>query len=280
MFNKDNFRKELKKIVDTFGEGVFLEPRTFYEYVIEYVEKGEDEKKELFLKLIDSSIFVVVYQYRDEPDYIKKEVINVSNSMNIDLSLLFSFTEDLLFALGKNIKLDKVVDKNNNNVETDRNKDLIRQGDDYFKNYKYQDAYDSYLEAFKNGSLLGMLKVGFMLINGYGTPKDLEKGFNYIKEAAKRGLKEAFIILADCYHNGQGVKTDFVKALYWYKKAADAGLAEGYFQLGVAFSRGFGVPRLDYKKAKKFFRIAADMGHPYALEALNELIEKENEVDY
>ena len=58
------------------------------------------------------------------------------------------------------------------------------------------------------------------------------------------------------YEDGQGVTQDYKKALKWYRLAAEQGDATAWHQLGVMHHYGWGV-KTNYKEALKFYRLAA-----------------------
>uniref|UniRef100_UPI00398F27C1 protein sel-1 homolog 1-like isoform X8 n=1 Tax=Pristiophorus japonicus TaxID=55135 RepID=UPI00398F27C1 len=70
--------------------------------------------------------------------------------------------------------------------------------------------------------------------------------------------------LGSAYLYGKGVAVDYEKALKYFKKAADKGWVDGQFHLGVMHYTGLGVKR-DYKVAIKYFHHASQAGHALAL---------------
>jgi hypothetical protein len=65
------------------------------------------------------------------------------------------------------------------------------------------------------------------------------------------------------YFNGKGVPVDYKKAMKWIRLAAEQGDAEAQNILGVAYHDGKGVPQT-YKEAVKWYRLAAEQGHAIA----------------
>lgn len=325
MNNNDSFKKQLKNLVSIYGDELFTDASRFYSLIVDSI-KGCDVEKQVFKRIMKTSLLKTIYKNRKDFPYLEKEAKEIAKNENIKYESLLSFISDLLYSLGieyeykpltntsktqtqvnqsaKNTTQNVVNTSNNpanptsfntnpttnptnqptptvtNNPQIMTDSDLLKMGDEAYNNRKYEEAFNYYKESYEKGNLLAGLKVGEMLLDGIGTQKDIEKGFKLIYKIAKAGLVEAFIALGDCYHYGKGTKTNFRKGFIWYKKAAKKGNRDGYFNLGIAYSRGFGVSRLNYRKAKKYFRKAADLGHPLALDELNRLIEEENQVGY
>ena len=58
------------------------------------------------------------------------------------------------------------------------------------------------------------------------------------------------------YDRGQAVQQDHVEACKWFRKAADQGHPSAQFNLGNAYAEGMGVPQ-DYIEAHKWYNLAA-----------------------
>ena len=325
MHNNDSFKKQLKKLVSTYGDELFTDANRFYSLIVDFV-KGCDLEKQVFKKIMNTNLLKIIYKYRKDFPYLEAEAKNIADNEKIKYESLLSFISDLLYSLGIDYEYKPLISNNQtqkpanqptnntsknvtntsnnptnptsfnnnptsnpvnqpnqtvaNNTQILTDVDLLKMGDEAYEKREFEKAFNYYKESYEKGNLLAGLKMGEMLLDGIGTQKDIEKGFKQIYKMAKAGLVEAFIVLGDCYHYGKGTKTNFRKGFAWYRKAARKGNRDGYFNLGIAYSRGFGVMRLNYRKAKKYFRIAANLGHPLALDELNRLIEEENEVDY
>lgn len=103
------------------------------------------------------------------------------------------------------------------------------------------------------------------------TPEDIQ-AFELFHQAARAGHREAQFHVSDCYVHGFGIRSDGEMALEWLKKSAHSGCAEAQVELG-SFYRGTGslfylwgnaVHRFErnYSEAAKWFRAAAEQGHP------------------
>ena len=76
------------------------------------------------------------------------------------------------------------------------------------------------------------------------------------KERAEQGDAAAQFNLALMYDSGQGVTQDYKKALKWYRLAAEQGYALAQNNLGVMHHYGLGV-KTNYKEALRLYRLAA-----------------------
>lgn len=62
------------------------------------------------------------------------------------------------------------------------------------------------------------------------------------------------------YEKGLGVPKDYEQAFKWFKKAAEQGHPDAQYDLGLMYSRGRGVPQ-DSEQAAKWFKKAAEQEH-------------------
>lgn len=63
------------------------------------------------------------------------------------------------------------------------------------------------------------------------TQPDLEKAFEYIRQAAEMGYAKSQYAMGACYENGEMVEKDIKKAVEWYKKAAKQGHEDSILRL-------------------------------------------------
>jgi hypothetical protein len=64
-------------------------------------------------------------------------------------------------------------------------------------------------------------------MDGTGTQKDLNKGFDFFTKAANAGVAEAQFYLALAYLNGQGTQRDYVSSYQWTTVTQWGGTARG-----------------------------------------------------
>ena len=82
------------------------------------------------------------------------------------------------------------------------------------------EAIKWYTRAAEAGHRMSQYDLGFMLIQGEGAEKDIEKGLWWIEQAAEGGETYAARVLSDIYEKGLfGVEQDAEKAEYWNEKS-------------------------------------------------------------
>ena len=74
------------------------------------------------------------------------------------------------------------------------------------------------------------------------------------------------------YNNGSGVPRDYAEAARWYRRAAEQGHPSAQFKLGVMYHKGEGVPQ-DYAEAVRWYRRATEQGYAGAQNNLGVMYE-------
>lgn len=88
-----------------------------------------------------------------------------------------------------------------------------------------------------------------LYIEGKGTPKNDSKANYWLDKAARQGLREAQVMLADRYYAGVGTPRPYLAhALKWYIKAGEQGDAHAEAMAGKMYYHGQGTKR-DYQEA-------------------------------
>ena len=128
-------------------------------------------------------------------------------------------------------------------------------------------------EAAVNGNPEGQLAWGQMLLNGYGTTRDMEAAFRWFSQAARAGLADAFNMVGRCHERGWGVPIDAAAAVAWYRRAADKGHAWAQYNLGCQYLHGSGVAQ-DYAQALSLFVRSARQGNEKAMNKLGRFREE------
>ena len=84
------------------------------------------------------------------------------------------------------------------------------------------EAIKWYTKAAESGHAESQYDLGFMLILGEGTGKDIAKGIWWMEQAVKDGDRYAARVLSDIYREGLfGVEVDFGKADFWNRRYGD-----------------------------------------------------------
>ena len=97
--------------------------------------------------------------------------------------------------------------------------------------------------------------LGYMLLRGWGTEKNYDQAFKYVKESADLGNAFSNADLGKMYQEGLGTEKDYFEAYHRYRSAADNGLSVAYYRLGLMFDNGIGVEK-NTKKAQELFQKA------------------------
>lgn len=85
-------------------------------------------------------------------------------------------------------------------------------------------AFKFYLSSAEGGDYNGMANSAYCFGEGVGTEKDVNKAFEYYKQAAELGQWFAMSNLGGwCYLYGNGTEKDVDKAIYWLTRAAEEG---------------------------------------------------------
>lgn len=94
-----------------------------------------------------------------------------------------------------------------------------------------------------------------------------EAYFRRIRDAAKAGIVEAQVSLAEAYFHGRGAPTNRVESVRWYRSAAVAGDPAAQASLGLCLLRGWGCER-NPAEAVEWYGRAARQGN---MAAMNDL---------
>ncbi|EKD71714.1 MAG: hypothetical protein ACD_46C00114G0003 [uncultured bacterium] len=126
-----------------------------------------------------------------------------------------------------------------------------RQESSYEKNYASTDSATD---------------MGMRYLLGRGVPKNNEKAFSYLSEAADND-PFAQNEIAYLYATGKGTKQDYAKAFKYYQKAANHDLASAQYNLGLFYLYGLGTEP-NKTLARKWFQKSAAHGFEPAKQAL------------
>ena len=108
------------------------------------------------------------------------------------------------------------------------------------------------------------LRLGRMLLEGTGVPKDEAASLRWFMTAARDHDIESMNMVGRCYENGWGIAVDMAAAAHWYRRAAERGDAWAQYNLGHLLLDGNGVTQ-DHAAAFTWYGKAASQGHARAL---------------
>jgi len=135
---------------------------------------------------------------------------------------------------------------------------------------------EEYLEkAFAEENFeAGRLLVQF-LREGTVLPKDEQRAFQIVAQAAEGGNAEAQLFLGQLYQEGSGTPVDPGKAVASFLAAAEAGNLKAMNRLGELYAFGGLSVERDPAEARKWFTQASEAGFPAAHLGLALLIDQE-----
>ena len=151
----------------------------------------------------------------------------------------------------------------------------------------YAAAAKWYRKAAEQGDADAQCNLGVCYDHGQGVEQDQAEAVKWFRKAAEHGDADAQSGLGGCYYRGQGVEGDFQQADKWYRKAAEQGSLEAQCGLGTMYylralvsdgaAKGTSHPPAtdttkDYLEAAKWFRQAAEKGHPGAQAGLGGIL--------
>jgi len=117
------------------------------------------------------------------------------------------------------------------------------------------------------GFVPSMYRVARALRVGRGARRNEKKAFEFYLKAANKNHTKSQYFVGLMYVAGMGVAKDLTKGIEWLKKAVFSGDGDAKAYLGYLSEFGIGMPK-DLKTAKRLYREAARMQHPFAKERL------------
>lgn len=170
-------------------------------------------------------------------------------------------------------------------------KELYEKGSLYYHKGNYQEAIKWYTKAAEKGYTVAQSELGFIYLNGEGVPVNKAEAVKWLKLAGEKGETMAQYTLGCLYKKGDGVYKSESEANKWFKLAAprfyqlskdlmEVGNKQcidffytvidmnvvpyrtcSLFHLGAIYYYGDGGQTIDFSKAYKFFKSAADEGN-------------------
>jgi hypothetical protein len=117
------------------------------------------------------------------------------------------------------------------------------------------------------------LRLGWMLLEGEGVPRDARAAFACFLCAAESGDADGHNMLGRSFENGWGTEKDFSAAAHHYRIAANAGLDWAQYNLGHMLLSGTGVKQ-DRHAAFLCYGLAAAQGHVRAMNLVGRCYEQ------
>lgn len=121
--------------------------------------------------------------------------------------------------------------------------------------------------AAKYGLVEAQTRLGQMLLDGVGAPKDQLGALTWFTRAAQKGAPEAMNMVGRCYENGWGAPANPTMAARWYRASAEAGHDWGEYNYANLLFDGRGLA-CDQSEAVDWYRRAAERGHARAMNLL------------
>ena len=173
-------------------------------------------------------------------------------------------------------------------------REMVEMGQSFYDKGNYTEAMNWYKKAAENGSSDAQSELGFMYLNGEGTPVDKTEGAKWLIKAGDNGDAMAQRALGYMYRNGDGVYKSELEANKWFGKAtpkfyeAARGLMKSngqaaiqlfswvydmrqkphdvwsLFHIGEIYYYSLGNVDFNYKEAFNYFKMASDTGNNVA----------------
>ena len=118
--------------------------------------------------------------------------------------------------------------------------------------------------AAECGLPAAQVRLGRMLLEGAGVPRDTHQALAWFARAAARRHPDALNMVGRCHENGWGVPVDLERAAASYRVSADLGHDWGQYNLGNLLFDGRGIVR-DRLQALRCYLRAARQGHARAM---------------
>ena len=151
-----------------------------------------------------SDTFTILYSQNNFCDY----------SINNQKSKLFN---EINFWLGKE-KPDLNIYYKDGDITHDT---LFKIAVQLYERKAYIEAHNIFLGLSKKGNIAACFYIGIMSLHGEGTKYSIDKGINYLSEAAQKNYVDAQYTLGQIYEKGlYGIQKNLKESLFWYEKAA------------------------------------------------------------
>lgn len=207
-----SFSLELKKIIEIYGEEIFLNVKRFYFLIKDSIHGYEDEK-DLFKALMPTGIVEKTYENRFNIDNIKMEIYRVNIKYYFDKKKITELVNYLLESLNINYDL-KIKEEKEAPLEVL----LYLEGEKYEQKLLYKKAFFYYEQSAEKGYAKAEYKLGIFYLEAKGVERNNRLAFYWFKNAASKNHIEAIKELIKCYRNGVGTTVDNKEANKWEDK--------------------------------------------------------------
>lgn len=146
-------------------------------------------------------------------------------------------------------------------------------GDDVDIKKDLNKSFQLLLSAAKKGHATAQSNLGVYYVRGYGTDINYKEAYKWYFKAAKQGNRKAQYNLAEQYEDGNSeLEANKEKAFYWYKKASRKNLKEAQYKVAYFYIEGDVVKR-DREKAFSLNLKSAIQGYDKAQYAVGIMFE-------
>jgi len=121
--------------------------------------------------------------------------------------------------------------------------------------------------AARYGLPEAQVRLAQMRLDGVGLPRDQVAALDGFTRAARLGAPNAMNMVGRCYENGWGSAEDSSAAADWYRRSAEAGHDWGQYNYANMLFDGRGVD-CDQARAVIWYRRASEQGHARAMNLL------------
>jgi TPR repeat protein len=128
---------------------------------------------------------------------------------------------------------------------------------------QYTKALQIFEQLSEAGDSQAQYDLSQMYLQGIGTSKNPEKGWNWMNRAADGGNIQAMLELAVRYQKSPALENSEQMAFMWFQRAAMAGSAAGQYNLAHYYEDGNQTP-IDLVQAYVWMTLSHDSGNPMA----------------
>ncbi len=142
------------------------------------------------------------------------------------------------------------------------------------ENPDHLSMYTWFLKAARAENLEAQATVGFLILEGIGTPAHPPTALLWLEAAAERGDTESQLMLATIFLNAShGISRDLERAFKYFKLASSSGSAQAQLMLAICYENGIGC-EVNHELALEYAKKSAAQLDPQALCMLGDLARK------